>query len=138
MRYTLILLCVLGLGVSGCATATRAGQFGELPNGQPLVTLIVTEDHDIVVHGCAGIVVKHGVVAGCQRSRRVAFDGERTFRSVTIVRYTDWLPSSLAFEIDGRQLCHAIADLQSIEDPCHAENDGMMEAAMPGLSRPVD
>ena len=115
--------------LAGCAT-TRSGQFGWLPNREPLVTLIVTEDHDVVLRECAGLA-EQGLVVGCQRSRLVALAEERTVRVVTIVRYTDALPSFLAFEIDGHELCHAIADVQSIPDPCHGDDDGVIQAAVP-------
>jgi hypothetical protein len=46
---------------------------------------------------------------------------------VKIVRYTDALPSRMAFEIDAHELCHAIASVQGIADPCHAENHGLVE-----------
>jgi hypothetical protein len=47
---------------------------------------------------------------------------------MTIVRYTDSLPSKLAFEIEVHELCHAIASLQTIDDPCHVGNDGLLTA----------
>ena len=130
MRFRFVLLGALVL-LSGCAS-TRSAQFGSLPNREPLVTLIVTEDIDLVMRECLGLA-EVGVVVGCQRSRLVALNGERTARVVTIVRYTDRLPSPFSFEIAGHELCHAIADVQAVPDPCHAENDGMIEAAMPGV-----
>jgi len=48
---------------------------------------------------------------------------------VKVVRYADVLPSKLAFEIDAHELCHAIASVQVIDDPCHAENRGIVESA---------
>jgi hypothetical protein len=52
----------------------------------------------------------------------------RDARVITIVRYTDSLPSKLAFEIEVHELCHAIAPLQSIDDPCHVGNGGLLTA----------
>lgn len=118
------------LVLSGCAT-TRAGEFGRLPNQEPLVTLIVTEDLDLVLRYCLGLA-EHGVVVGCQRSRLVSVTEDRTVRVVQIVRYTDRLPSTLAFQIGGHELCHAVADVQAIPDPCHEDNEGVIPAAMPG------
>lgn len=117
------------LVLTGCAT-TRSAHFGWLPNREPLVTLIVTEDRDLVRRECAGLVDR-GIVVGCQRSRLVALGEAGAVRVVTIVRYTDALPSPLAFEIDGHELCHAIADVQSIPDPCHGDDDGVIQAAVP-------
>jgi hypothetical protein len=94
------------------------------------VTLVVTEDHAVVERECAGIV-QQGVVVGCQRSRVVALAGEGTVRVLKIVRFTDALPSPLAFDIDGHELCHAVADLQGIPDPCHDEGDGSVQATVP-------
>src|SRR5207244_10108055 len=51
-------------------------------------------------------------------------------RAVKIVRYTDVLPSRMAFEIDAHELCHAIAAVQSIEDPCHAVDHGIVESSV--------
>ena len=118
--------------LSGCA-ATRTGEFGWLPNREPLVTLVVTEDHAVVERECAGLA-QQGVVVGCQRSRVVALPGEGTVRVLKIVRFTDSLPSPLAFDIDGHELCHAVADLQGIADPCHDEGDGSVQATVPWSS----
>jgi len=35
----------------------------------------------------------------------------------------------MAFEIDAHELCHAIAAVQSIEDPCHAVDHGIVESS---------
>ena len=49
-------------------------------------------------------------------------------RAVKIVRYTDRLPSEMAFEIDLHELCHVVAALQPIADPCHNGNGGTIRA----------
>jgi hypothetical protein len=69
-----------------------------------------------------------GSPVGCRLSRTVALSDGRNARTVTIVRYTDSLPSKLAFEIEVHELCHAIASLQQIDDPCHVGNDGLLTA----------
>jgi hypothetical protein len=131
VRRRLVATLVSGslLLLSGCA-ATRAGEFGWLPNSEPLVTLIVTEDQGVVERECAGIA-EQGIVVGCQRSRMVVVPGERSVRVVKIVRFTDTLPSPLAFDIDGHELCHAVADLQGIPDPCHDEDEGVVQSSVP-------
>lgn len=113
---------------SGCATATWSGGLGLLPQGDRLVTLIVTEDPSVVRAECPPNL-GHSAVLGCQTSRPIELAGGRTIRVVKIVRYTDRAPSALAFEIDIHELCHAIAALQPIDDPCHAENGGVVGAA---------
>jgi hypothetical protein len=39
------------------------------------------------------------------------------------------VPSALAIEIDVHELCHVVAALQSIEDPCHLGNNGVIQSA---------
>ena len=116
---------------SGCTTTTRSGGLGLLPQGERLVTLVITEDPTVVRGECPPSL-GHAAVLGCQTSRPIELDDGRTVRVVKIVRYADRVPSALAFEIDIHELCHAIAALQVIEDPCHAENGGVVgTAAMP-------
>ncbi len=55
-------------------------------------------------------------------------------RTVKVVRYTDFLPSALAFEIDAHELCHAIAAFQTIPDPCHVGNEGLAQSSSPERS----
>jgi hypothetical protein len=112
--------------VTGCASS-RVGTVGPLPNQQSLVTLVVTEDRQIVQRECKGILAP-GVPVGCRMTRTVALPDGRDVRTVTIVRYTDSLPSRLAFEIEVHELCHAVASLQQIDDPCHVGNDGVLTA----------
>ena len=119
------------LAASGCATtATRSGQLGILPADAPLITLVVSEDATIVRGECP---LLHGNVLGCQTSRTVALPDGRSVRVVKIVRFTDRLPSAMAFEIDIHELCHAVAALQRIDDPCHTGNGGAVQspAALP-------
>jgi hypothetical protein len=44
-----------------------------------------------------------------------------------IVRYAETLPSAVTFEIDAHELCHAVAALQLMDDPCHDGNNGMLQ-----------
>lgn len=120
------------LFLTGCAT-TRVGRLGTLPNDQPLVTLIVTEDRQVVLDECQGALA-FGRVLGCQRTEGHRLPDGALVRTVKIVRYTDALPSPLAFEIDLHELCHAVAALQPIDDPCHADG-GLVRAA--ALKRPA-
>ena len=69
-----------------------------------------------------------GPLLGCRVTRRVQLGGV-TVQAMKIVRYTDALPSALAFEIDAHELCHAIASLQPIADPCHTENNGFIRSS---------
>jgi hypothetical protein len=121
------------LVLSGCATGTRTGQLGLLAANEHLVTLVVSEDRAVVRQECPlGLVASE--VLGCQTSRVVTIKGGSAARVVKIVRLTDRLPSAMAFEIDIHELCHAIAALQPIADPCHVGNDGVVQhypAALP-------
>jgi hypothetical protein len=121
------------LVLTGCAAATSTMRMGVLPEGQRLVTLVVSEDRDVVTRECASVAAG-GPVLGCHLWRRVRLPGGGEIRLVTIVRYTDAIPSALALEIDAHELCHAIAALQPISDPCHEDNGGVIQAAT-GLSR---
>jgi hypothetical protein len=126
------------LALSGCATTigtgspTRTAQLGPLRGGEPLVTLVVSED-PAVVRGECPLNFSHGGVLGCQTSRTVELSTGASVRVVKIVRFTDRLPSAMAFEIDIHELCHAVAALQGIDDPCHEGNDGIVQhpAALP-------
>jgi hypothetical protein len=111
--------------------ATRSGHLGGLPRGEQLVTLVVSED-TAVVRGECPLNFTHGVL-GCQTSRAVELSDGKKVRVVKIVRYTDRAPSALTFEIDLHELCHAVATLQGIDDPCHTGNAGIVEhaAALP-------
>jgi hypothetical protein len=103
-------------------------QMGVLPQGQRLVTLVVSEDRDVIRDECRS-VAPEGPVLGCHLWRRLTLPGTGQVQLVTIVRYTDALPSTLALEIDVHELCHAIAALQPILDPCHADNAGVIRSA---------
>jgi hypothetical protein len=116
------------VAASGCATATRSAALGLLSQGDRLVTLIVTED-PVVLRGECPPNLGHAALLGCQTSRLIELSDGRVVRVVKIVRYADRVPSALSFEIDIHELCHAIAALQPIDDPCHAENGGVVGAA---------
>lgn len=108
---------------------TREIQFGHIRPGQPLVTLIVTQDRSVVWNECADAGTSGGPLLGCQRSSIVHVMAERAVHAVKIVRYADVLPSPLAFEIEAHELCHAIAAIQSIDDPCHTDPAGRINSA---------
>src|SRR5262249_5496993 len=103
-------------------------EVGILPNGERLVTLVVSENRQVVHRECQEVPAL-GPVLGCQTSRTLALPNGAAVRAVKIVRYTDALPSKIAFEIDAHELCHAIASVQVIEDPCHGENRGIVESS---------
>jgi hypothetical protein len=105
-------------------------RFGTLADNEALVTLVVTEDLDVVQRECQR-VPKHGTILGCQMSHPIMLAGYVPVVTMTIVRYTDALPSAMAFEIDGHELCHAVAALQPIGDPCHNGNGGVVQAGFP-------
>jgi hypothetical protein len=128
LRVLVILVALFAL--MGCAV-TRTASFGPLAGDHMLVTLVVSEDRAVVAHECRDVRAS-GVILGCQMSAPVSLpDGSRA-RTMKIVRYTDQLPSPLAFEIDVHELCHAVAALQLIEDPCHQGNAGVAQASRDG------
>jgi len=114
-RFALFALPFLGALLSGCVS-TRITQVGTLANGERLVTLVVSEDRQVVLRECRDVPAL-GPMLGCQTSRALALPDGATVRAVKVVRYTDVLPSKLAFEIDAHELCHAIASVQVIDDP---------------------
>lgn len=109
-------------------SATREIQFGHIRPGEPLVTLVVTQDRNVVWSECANAGTAGGPLLGCQWSSVVHVTG-RPVQAVKIVRYADVLPSPLAFEIEAHELCHAIAAIQSLEDPCHTDPAGQINSA---------
>jgi hypothetical protein len=110
-------------------SVTREIQFGHIRPGQPLVTLVVTLDRGLVWNECADAGTAGGPLLGCQRSSVVHVTAGRAVHAVKIVRYVDVLPSALAFEIEAHELCHAIASIQSIDDPCHTDPAGRINSA---------
>jgi hypothetical protein len=125
-RATLAAVVVLACVVAGCATGTRSGRLGHIGSDANLVTLVVSEDATIVRRECP-FAAAAGQVLGCQTSRAVHLPEGGVVRAVRIVRYTDRLPSGLAFEIDLHELCHAVAAVQGLDDPCHIGNDGVVQ-----------
>ena len=129
-----LILLAAPLTLVACATGTRTGQLGALASDAHLVTLVVTDDTAVVRTECPPALL--GKVLGCQISRAVTLGPGRVARTVKIVRYAESLPSRLSFDIDIHELCHAIAALQPIEDPCHTGNGGVVHsypAALPRL-----
>jgi hypothetical protein len=120
-------LLTAGLVLAGCAT-TRTASMGVLPNNEHLVTLLVTEDRTLIEDRCRGALAI-GPILGCQSTRSTTLPDGQGVRLITIVRFTDSLPSAMAFEIDLHELCHAVATLQGVNDPCHVGNDGLLHAA---------
>ena len=128
-RLAPIALATLGLLLGGCAsTTTRVMRMGPLTNGDRLVTVVVSEDRSVVRQECVNIP-SAGPILGCHVWRRATAPGGGVVQLVKIVRYTDAIPSVLALEIDVHELCHAIAALQPIDDPCHTDNGGIIRAA---------
>jgi hypothetical protein len=123
------------LALTGCA-GTRVAEFGPLADNTPLVRLIVSEDRGLIERECEGaMALSPGPILGCQKSQPILLDGNFLVRTVKIVRFTDVLPSAMAFEIDAHELCHAIASVQEIRDPCHTGNGGMLRSSLPYSGR---
>jgi len=127
-RLVPALLVALGLLLAGCATSTKSMGMGPFSNGDRLVTVVVSEDRAVVRRECVDIP-SVGPILGCHLWRRVFEPGVGAVQLVKIVRFTDTMPSTLSLEIDVHELCHAIAALQPIPDPCHADNGGVIESA---------
>ncbi len=128
-RGSVALVALLTLG--GCATATRTAQMGPLSTG-PLMTLIVTDDRAVVERECRDVPA-FGPILGCSIWRTVQPDGRTDVKMMKVVRYTDALPSALALEIDAHELCHVVAALQPIDDPCHVGNGGVVKSGTPNI-----
>jgi hypothetical protein len=122
-----LILTSLAFAFAGCA-GTRVGQVGRLPTGDRLVTVVLSDDRETVDREC-GYPLAVGPVYGCQTTNAVALPDGRTARLIRLVRCTDALPSTMAFEIEVHELCHAVAALQTIDDPCHAENNGLIQTS---------
>src|SRR5207244_13269640 len=108
---------------------TPSAVVGTLPTRRRLISLVGSEDCQVGHRQCQDVPAL-GPVLGCQTSRALALPNGVAVRAVKIVRYTDVLPSRMAFEIDAHELCHAIAAVQSIEDPCHAVDHGILESSV--------
>ena len=119
------------LTLAGCATSTRTARMGPLATG-PLVTLIVTDDRAVVERECREVPAL-GPILGCSIWRTVQPDGRTEVKMMKVVRYTDALPSALALEIDAHELCHVVAALQPIDDPCHVGNGGVVKSGAPNI-----
>jgi hypothetical protein len=128
-RVAVALVALLTL--AGCATSTRTAQMGPLSTG-PLVTLIVTDDRAVVERECRD-VPSLGPILGCSIWRTVQPDGRTDVKMMKVVRYTDALPSALSLEIDAHELCHVVAALQPIDDPCHVGNGGVVQSGGPNV-----
>jgi hypothetical protein len=133
-RRTLALVAALLL-VTGCARSTRMARMGPLASMEPLVTLIVSDDRKVVERECRDVPAL-GPVLGCSMWRTVRVEGATDVKVMKVVRWADSLPSELALEIDVHELCHVVAALQSIDDPCHVGNNGVIQSAAGYAPRP--
>lgn len=129
LRSPLLVPALAALLLGGCA-GTRVSSVGRLANDERLVTLVVTEDRKRVDSECKGVPAL-GTVLGCHVARRVQLDEHAVVQTVKLVRFTDRLPSAMAFEIEAHELCHTVAGLQALPDPCHDDNGGVL-ASTPG------
>ncbi|MBI2216955.1 MAG: hypothetical protein HYU51_06615 [Candidatus Rokubacteria bacterium] len=127
------LLTGLTLLLAACA-GTRVAEMGRLPNRDNLVTLVVSEDRAVIEQHCQGALAA-GPIYGCQVTRYSPLADGSSVRLIKIVRYTDRLPSPMALEIDVHELCHAVASLQSVPDPCHVGNNGFLQTAPRAIMR---
>ena len=127
-RFTIASILASGaLLLAGCAT-TRVVHHGYLPTREPLVTVVISEDRSLIAAECRK-APSLGPILGCQSSREIRLPDGQAARVVKIVRYTDRVPSQMAAEIEAHELCHAIASLQPIGDPCHVGSDGFLQAS---------
>ena len=133
MRPLLIaILAGAAVLLAGCATSTRIMRMGPLQSGDRLLTVVVSEDRAVVRRECVDIP-SVGPILGCHVWRRVTLPGTGLVQLVKIVRFTDAMPSSLSLEIDVHEICHAIAALQPIDDPCHVGNGGVVQSGGPSV-----
>ena len=132
-RRAVVVLASLLL-LTGCATSTRMARMGPLPSNEPLVTLIVSDDRRVVERECRDVPAL-GPVLGCSMWHTIRVDAATAVKAMKVVRYADAVPSELALEIDVHELCHVVAALQSIDDPCHVGNNGVIESAAGVASR---
>ena len=123
-----VLLIVWLLLLTGCATSTRTARMGPLSTTEPLVTLVVSDDRSVVERECRDVPAL-GPVLGCSMWRTIRVGVANEVKVMKVVRYADALPSALALEIDVHELCHVVAALQSIDDPCHVGNNGVIQSA---------
>ena len=131
-RVTIVLAEVVALiALGGCATSIRTASMGPLSTG-PLVTLIVSDDRAVVERECREVPAL-GPILGCSIWRTVQPDGKTDVKVMKVVRYTDAMPSALALEIDAHELCHVVAALQPIDDPCHVGNGGVVRSGSPNV-----
>ena len=108
-----------------------------MPSADRLVTLVVSDDRRVVEHECRDVPAL-GPVLGCSIWRTIRTDHGTTVKVMKVVRYAESVPSELTMEIDVHELCHVVAALQPIDDPCHVGNDGVIRAGDPnarGMTR---
>src|SRR3989442_175332 len=83
-RFATLALVALGIALAGCVS-TRIAEVGTLPNGERLITLVVTENRQVVYRQCQDVPAL-GAVLGCQTSRALALPNGVAVRAVKIVR----------------------------------------------------
>lgn len=120
------------LTLSAC-TVTRIAHMGPLVGHDHLLTLVVSQDQNVVWTECGEPGWQP--VFGCHVAGLASLPDGGSVKKVKIVRFTDVLPSEMALEIDAHELCHAVAALQSIEDPCHRGNSGILQSYTPPRAR---
>jgi hypothetical protein len=108
--------------VTGCAT-TRVAHL------LPLVTVVVSSDRAVVERECNDSDTVAATL-GCERFSPVRLQDGSFARAVRLVRYADTLPSTMALEIDVHEMCHAVASVQRLADPCHIGNGGKLQAGL--------
>ncbi len=118
-------MALVGL-TAGCGAVTERIEFGPLTPTDALFTMIVTRDPRLIERECPAPRDPDG----CFVWREVRTPGGTTVRAVRMVRVADTLPSPATFEIHAHELCHAIAALQPIADPCHIGNNGVLHAQL--------
>lgn len=122
----IVLPLLLLLGLTGCAT-TMSDTYGPIEldtlNGKavvPIIQLIVTTDSVVVEEECMPGAV------GCTRVFHVPLRTGPRARLISVVRYTEFLPTQYSFDIELHELCHVAAQGQPFPDPCHNGNNGVI------------
>src|SRR5215467_10577273 len=75
-----VVLVMSSLALVGCAS-TRFAEVGAVGNGERLVTLVVSEDRQVVHQECRDVPAL-GPVLGCQKSRSIALPNGVEVRAV--------------------------------------------------------
>jgi len=121
-----ILVAAAACSLISCTAITRIETIGPLSGNQKLVTLVVSESREVVAQWCLGPILEAvgSRPLGCQLTR--PHSENQALQLTTIVRWTDTIPSIRTVEIEAHELCHLVATLQRIIDPCHIGNHGFV------------